>query len=132
MWARWSLSIALPATEDETMRRVRVVPSKAISAVGMIGGIAFALLGLFVAIPLFGAFGILWTSIAAAIAIFHAINVFSDRGVAITNIDVDGPLDPVGTAGIDNPADTTPPPASNTPLPFDERLRRLEALRQDR
>ncbi len=95
------------------MTRYRVKPSKPASALGMVVGVAFVGIGLFVAIPTFGAFGVFWTLVAVAITVFNAINVFSESGVAGTEIiEDDGPL------GAEQ-------------LPFDERLRRLEQLRKD-
>jgi cytochrome c-type biogenesis protein CcmH/NrfG len=83
---------------------------------GMVVGAVFVGIGLFFAIPVFGAFGIFWTFVAAAITIFHAFNVFSERGVATTEIDVE-------VDGI--------PTNQREEMPFDERLRRLEQLRHD-
>ncbi len=98
------------------MRRVRVLPSKPVSALGMIVGLVFVCIGIFVAIPIFGPFGILWTLVAAAIAIFNALNVFSNRGIATTEIDIEGD-DFLGR--------------QSEQLPFDERLRKLEQLRKE-
>jgi hypothetical protein len=94
--------------------RYRVKPSKAASAFGMAVGIVFVGIGLFVAIPIFGAFGVFWTLVAAAIAIFNAINVFSKSGIAEKEIVAD-----------------TDSSLRAEPLPFDERLRRLEQLKND-
>jgi len=97
------------------MTRYRIKPSKPASALGMVVGIVFIGLGLFMAIPLFGAFGVLWTLVAAGITVFHAVNVFSQAGVADREIIVD----------------QEPPPAADDQLPFDERLRRLEQIRKE-
>jgi hypothetical protein len=95
------------------MTRYRVKPSKPASALGVVVGVVMVGLGLFVAIPTFGAFGIFWTLVAAAITVFNAINVFTDAGLAGTEI--------IEDAG---------PPGAK-PLQFDERLRRLEHLREE-
>ena len=46
-------------------RRVRVKPGKAQSAMGFIVGIVFVLIGLFMVVPMFGLFGLMWTGMAA-------------------------------------------------------------------
>jgi hypothetical protein len=97
------------------MARILVKPSRPQAALGMMVGIVFIGIGLFVAIPTFGVFGIFWTLVAGAITVFHAMNVFSQRGLAHTEIEV--------RKGAGLPEDE---------LPFDERLRRLERCRQDR
>jgi hypothetical protein len=99
------------------MGRVRVKPSKATSAMGMVVGAVFVGIGVFVVIPIFGPFGIFWTLVAAAIAVFHGVNVFSDRGIATTEIDVDGL--------------PTTAHQSKQELSFDERLRKLDELRRE-
>ena len=48
-------------------KRVTYRPSKAGSALGGVVGGLFVLIGLFVAIPTFGLFGVLWTLIAVGI-----------------------------------------------------------------
>ena len=89
--------------------RARVRPSKSNSMMGMIVGI-----GVFVIIPQFGEFGVLWTLIAIAGTGYHAINVFSERGIAREVVDFD--------------ADSTT--SSKPSLSVEERLRKLESLRQ--
>lgn len=68
------------------MRRVRVKPSKIQSLSGFLVGLLFCLIGLFIVIPRFGAFGIVWTVVAGAITATSAINAFSDKGVATHEI----------------------------------------------
>ncbi|MDF2539043.1 MAG: hypothetical protein K0S76_2064 [Herbinix sp.] len=63
-------------------RRVRVKPGKGQSMAGFFGGILFCGIGLFLAIPIFGPFGIIWTLFAVIITIMNGINAFSDKGVA--------------------------------------------------
>jgi hypothetical protein len=94
----------------------RIRPSKPASVVGMVVGLLFVGFGLLVAVPMAGAFGIVWTLVAVAIVAFNAVNVFSRRGIAGTEIDTDG---------------EHLPSSGGEPLPFDERLRRLEKLRAD-
>ena len=63
-------------------KKIRVKPGKGQSAMGMAAGIVFCLIGLFVVIPTFGLFGVLWTAMAAIITVTNGINAFSDRGVS--------------------------------------------------
>lgn len=56
--------------------RVTYRPGKSAGVFGIVWGGIFVLIGLFVAIPTFGAFGILWTVGAAAITIFNAYQAF--------------------------------------------------------
>src|SRR5262245_20397679 len=92
------------------MYRVGVKPGKAASALGLAVGILFVLLGVTVIIPLFGPFGLVWTAMAGAIGLYYAYNLFSPRGAAAYQIDVDAP----GTAE-----------------DFDARLRKLAQLKAD-
>lgn len=71
--------------------RVGVKPGKAVSAAGMVGGIVFLLLGVFVAIPIFGLFGVFWTLIAGVITAYHAFNFFSTQGISMYEVDVNAP-----------------------------------------
>ena len=71
--------------------RMGVRPGRAISALGMIVGGLFVLLGLGLIIPLFGLFGLVWTAVAVAITLYHAYNFFSGRGVSAYEVNVDSP-----------------------------------------
>lgn len=71
------------------MKRVRVKPSKAQSAMGFAVGLVFCGIGIFVAIPTFGAFGIFWTIIAAVITVTNGMNAFGKKGVASSEIIID-------------------------------------------
>ena len=95
------------------MFRYRVRPSKPASVLAMVVGGGFVLIGVAMVIPMFGAFGILWTLVAAGIAVFHGVNVFSDAGVAHSEVLID----------------TDAPPSDS--MSFDERLRRLQQLQDD-
>ncbi|MBR4954016.1 MAG: SHOCT domain-containing protein [Oscillospiraceae bacterium] len=59
-------------------RRYRIThrPSKAGGIMGTVFGCIFILIGLFVAIPMAGLFGILWTAIAVGITAFNAYAAF--------------------------------------------------------
>src|SRR6266851_2738954 len=71
--------------------RVGLKPGKAASVLGMIVGGIFVLLGVTIVIPTFGAFGLLWTAVAAAMSLFYAYNFFSRSGVSIYQMDIDSP-----------------------------------------
>ena len=57
-------------------KRVTYRPSKAQGAFGMIWGGVFVLIGLFVVIPVFGAFGLLWTIAAIAMTAYQGYLAF--------------------------------------------------------
>jgi hypothetical protein len=69
--------------------RIGVRPGRAASIVGMVVVGLFVVLGLTIITPMFGAFGLVWTAGAAAIAVFYAYNAFSDRGVSAYEVNVD-------------------------------------------
>lgn len=93
-------------------RRVTYRPSRASGVVGIVGGCIFLLIGILVAIPNLGAFGALWTAMAAAITGYNAYVVFGKKyiGPEIRIEDEDG-------AGQDEP---------------EERLRKLRELYDQR
>lgn len=68
---------------------MRMKPSRSQSMVGMVVGIIFCFIGLFMAIPNLGFFGVIWTGVAVIITIMHAINFFSDEGIATHEIIVE-------------------------------------------
>ena len=70
-------------------KRVKVKPGKAQSKMGFIVGLVFVGIGIFVAIPTFGLFGIFWTAIAAFIAYSHYKNGFTDEGFPTHEIIID-------------------------------------------
>ena len=57
-------------------RSIKVRPGKAQSAMGFAVGLVFVGIGLFVAIPTFGLFGIFWTLIAVVITANLAFPVY--------------------------------------------------------
>lgn len=97
--------------------RGRVKPSRPASALGMIVGLIFVVIGFTVAIPRAGAFGILWTVIAVFITLYHAINALSDRGIAHEVVEFE--------------TDQRPQERPLLPAPesVEDRLRKLEALK---
>ena len=80
-------------------RSYRYRPNKVQSMVGIAAGGLFILLGIFVAIPTFGAFGILWTLAAVAITGYNAYVAFGKHyvGPEIT-IEQDGKKEAEGTS----------------------------------
>ena len=78
-------------------RRVRVKPGKTQSAMGFVMGIVFVLIGLFMVIPVFGLFGLLWTGMAVVITVLNGLNAFGKKGVPTMEIyseEEDEPLSP--------------------------------------
>lgn len=67
-------------------KRIKVKPGKTQSKMGFIVGILFVVLGVFLVIPTFGLFGLIWTGVAAMIAFTNYKNGFSDEGVATHEI----------------------------------------------
>ncbi|HJC47631.1 MAG TPA: SHOCT domain-containing protein [Candidatus Lachnoclostridium pullistercoris] len=63
-------------------KKIRVKPGKAQSAVGLVTGLIFCLIGVTIVIPSAGLFGVFWTAIAAVITITNGINALSDKGVS--------------------------------------------------
>ncbi len=72
------------------MRRIRVRPSKPMSAMALAVGIGFVIIGIAVITPQFGFFGVLWTLVALAITVYHGVNVFSNRGAPLYQADLEG------------------------------------------
>jgi len=99
---------------------IRVKPSKPVSLFGMIVGIVFVFIGLFVAIPIAGMFGVFWTLIAVGITGFQAYNFFGDKGVASWEIDID-----TGANAETNNQSTS------VSGDFETRLRKLNSLKED-
>lgn len=62
-------------------KKIHVRPSGSQSKVGFAVGIIFCLIGVFIAIPIFGPFGILWTAMAGIITYMHWRNGFSDKKI---------------------------------------------------
>ena len=95
-------------------RRGKVKPSKSSSVFSMAGGIIFIIIGLTIAIPMMGWFGLLWTLFAVVITGSHAYNVFSKKGLSAYQVDVEV-------------TDTY----QKKELSFDEKMRRLKSLKDD-
>ena len=91
-------------------RSYRYHPNKVQSIVGIIAGGLFVLIGLFVAIPAAGLFGVIWTLFAVGITAGNIYGAFSGKGYGTWEMTEDG----------------TPAPDSG--LDFEERLRKLQRL----
>ncbi len=70
-------------------RRVRVKPGKAQSVSGFFAGLVFVLIGLFVVVPTFGPFGLLWTLFAIIMTATNGVNAFSKKGIATHEITIE-------------------------------------------
>ena len=69
-----------PAVRDKgSSKRITVRPGKANGLIGGIAGIIFLLIGIFVVIPVFGRFGILWTAMAVAITVGNLFLAFGKK-----------------------------------------------------
>lgn len=62
-------------------KHIRVKPGKTQSMIGAIAGGIFVIIGLFVVVPTFGPFGIVWTLFAVLIFGQHVFNATSDKGI---------------------------------------------------
>ena len=80
-------------------KKIRVKPGKFPSAIAFIVALLFVVIGIFVVIPLKGPSGILWTLLAAGIAIAHGKNLFSKDGIA-TEV-IEGAEEEVADADVD-------------------------------
>ncbi len=70
-------------------KKIHVRPGKTQSKGGFIVGILFCIIGVFVAIPVFGLFGVVWTGVAVYITYVNYRNGFTDRGIASQVIEVE-------------------------------------------
>ena len=71
-------------------KKIHVRPGKGQSKAGFGVGIVFCLIGLFVVIPIFGPFGILWTAGAGWITYVHYKNGFTNEPIDSHVIDIRG------------------------------------------
>lgn len=70
-------------------KKIHVRPSGSQSKLGFAVGIVFCLIGLFIAIPIFGPFGILWTAVAGFITYSHWRNGFTDKKIDMHVIEIE-------------------------------------------
>lgn len=73
-------------------RRVTYRPSRAQASFGVVVGVIFVCIGIFIVIPAFGPFGAFWTAIAAAMTVYNAYMAFGKKyiGPEINIEDEDG------------------------------------------
>lgn len=105
-------------------KNIRIKPSKSQSMLGFIAGLIFVFIGVFVAIPSFGLFGVLWTLIAIVITVTHGMNAFGNKGVATEIIEISSEDD----LKIDRDLRRE---NIEEEYNFDEKLRKLKELRDD-
>ncbi|MDP4090595.1 MAG: SHOCT domain-containing protein, partial [Bacillota bacterium] len=108
------------------MGRMRVKPSKPSSLVGMLTGVIFVFIGLFVAIPSAGGFGVIWTLFAVIITASNAYNFFSEDGISSYEINIDSDNERYGSNSRNNFNS-----ASAGSNDFEDKLRKLERLKED-
>ena len=106
-------------------RNIRVKPSRAQSAVGFVGGLIFVCIGLFIVIPAFGAFGLLWTLIAVVITVMNGVNTFGKKGIPTLEVYTED-----DTQQVQSPPSTGQTPVASNTLDAKGRLRQLESLRE--
>ena len=105
-------------------RRVRVKPGKTQSAMGFVMGIVFVLIGLFMVVPVFGLFGLLWTGMAVVITVVNGLNAFGKKGVPTMEIYSEEEDEPLSPTREDH--DHIP----STALTPQERLEQLKTLKE--
>lgn len=70
-------------------KKIHVRPGKGQSKFGFVVGIVFCLIGLFVVVPTFGLFGLLWTGVAGYITYVNYRNGFTDKQIDSHVIEID-------------------------------------------
>lgn len=105
-------------------KRVTYRPGKANGIAGVVGGAVFILIGVTIAIPTFGLFGVLWTVMAVAITAVNAYQAFGKQYV--------GPeikIEDEKEAGPAAPEEETHDHIPSTALGPQKRLEQLETLK---
>jgi len=110
-------------------RRVTYRPSKAQGAFGVAVGCIFVLIGLFMVIPVFGLFGILWTLIAVGITGMNAYQAFG-KGYAGPEITIEEGEEPPRRGASPSPAPQTHDHIPSTSLDVKGRLEQLRSLKE--
>ncbi|MBQ7795520.1 MAG: SHOCT domain-containing protein [Lachnospiraceae bacterium] len=70
-------------------KKIHVRPGKTQSKVGFGAGVIFCLIGIFVVVPIFGPFGLLWTAMAGWITYSHYRNGFTDKPMDTKVIEIE-------------------------------------------
>lgn len=83
-------------------KRIKVKPSKAQSRIAIVFCLIFCLFGIFVAIPTFGPFGIVWTAGVALATFVSFKNGFTEDGVPTKEIIIEDTDEPISTNDIES------------------------------
>ena len=97
-------------------RRITYRPSRAGAILGAVAGALFVVIGTVVVIPNFGAFGVIWTLLAAAITVYNVYMAFGGKYI--------GP-----EINIEDEAAPGPGP-QDAPMDIEGRLTALAGLRE--
>ena len=100
-------------------KRITYRPSKGQGVFGIVFGAMFILIGIFVAIPNFGLFGLLWTGIAVGITVMNAVQAFGKKNMG-PRIEIEE----------DPSAPQAPPVQGAAGLSPQDRLEQLETLKE--
>lgn len=113
-------------------KKIKVRPGKTQSKAGFIVGIAFCLIGVFVAIPMAGLFGVLWTGVAVWITYSHYRNGFTDKPISnrVIEIEDDGNSATVRTGVFDDFRTSYDVSMESDGEDIESRLRKLQSLYQ--
>ena len=113
-------------------KKIKVRPGKTQSKAGFIVGIAFCLIGVFVAIPMAGLFGVLWTGVAVWITYSHYRNGFTDKPISnrVIEIEDDGNSATVRTGVFDDFRTSYDVSMEADGEDIEGRLRKLQSLYQ--
>ena len=113
-------------------KKIKVRPGKTQSKAGFIVGIAFCLIGVFVAIPMAGLFGVLWTGVAVWITYSHYRNGFTDKPISnrVIEIEDDGNSATVRTGVFDDFRTSYDVSMESDGKDIESRLRKLQSLYQ--
>ena len=113
-------------------KKIKVRPGKTQSKAGFIVGIAFCLIGVFVAIPMAGLFGVLWTGVAVWITYSHYRNGFTDKPISnrVIEIEDDGNSATVRTGMFDDFRTSYDVSMETDGEDIEGRLRKLQSLYQ--
>ncbi|MBR6615898.1 MAG: SHOCT domain-containing protein [Lachnospiraceae bacterium] len=113
-------------------KKIKVRPGKTQSKAGFIVGIVFCLIGVFVAIPMAGLFGVLWTGVAVWITYSHYRNGFTDKPISnrVIEIEDDGNSATVRTGVFDDFRTSYDVSMESDGEDIESRLRKLQSLYQ--
>ena len=106
-------------------KRVTYRPGKTSGVFGAVAGGIFCLIGLFVVIPTFGPFGILWTLFAAAITFMNLYQSFG-KGYRGPEVYIEDEETESASQPVPQPASSGPEPAGDNSAKT--RLEQLQAL----